>query len=747
MTTWKKTSCILCAQNCGLEVQTEGSRITKVRPDKGNPRSEGYVCRKGMSIAYFQNQAQRLTHPLKKVGDKFVKVSWDEAVDEISDRLKAVLDSHGSRALAYMGGGGQGCHFEAAFGRTFLTALGSQYHYNAIAQELTGMFWVNGRVFGKQYIPSIPDDHETDMLVSVGWTGWMSNQMPQTRRHLKRISDDPDKLLVVIDPRMSETAERANIHLPIRPGTDALFARAAISIVLKEGWHDQEYVEKHVTGFEEILHLFKDFDAKAASEVCGLEYEKVEDFARLFASRNSSVHTDLGMFMNRHSTVTSYLWAVLTAICGRACVRGGNIIPGCLMPIGSHSDERDERTWRTTATDFPAIMGYFPPNVMPEEILSGRDDRLRAVIVSGANPLRSYADTSAYEKAFSELDLLVTVEVAMSETAQLSHYVLPARSAYEKWDSSFFAWNFPEVYFQLRRPVCKPVGDCLEESEIFIRLSEKLGLVPEIPDDLKNTAAGERANFMLSLMDYLGKNPSAMKMVPVIVARTLGPVLGSNNLAALWGLLQTAPPSLRENAARAGFDPGPGMGEEIFKALLDKPEGIWIGKCDPENNLDQVKTEDGRINVSIPELYDWVRSIDAASEEKALAGNEEYPFILLAGHHMDMNANTVMRDPAWNKGRRACTMMMHPSDADALNFKDGQKVKVETEVGAEEVELEVTDKARPGQVIIPHGFGLIYQGEKYGANVNRLTKNTYRDPLAATPLHRYVPCRVNPLEG
>ncbi len=125
------------------------------------------------------------------------------------------------------------------------------------------------------------------------------------------------------------------------------------------------------------------------------------------------------------------------------------------MPIGSNSDERDPKTWRTVATNFPAIMGTFPPNVLPEEILSGHDERPRAVIVSGSNPLRSYADTRAYEEAFGKLDLLVTLEIAMTETAALSHYVLPARSGYESWDSTFFAWNYPDVFFHMRPPVVK----------------------------------------------------------------------------------------------------------------------------------------------------------------------------------------------------------------------------------------------------------------------------------------------------
>ncbi len=747
MASWQKTGCICCAQNCGLEVMTEGNRILKVRPDKQNPRSEGYCCRKGLKIAHYQNHADRLTHPLKKQGSGFVRISWDQALREIAERLRTVLDQQGPRCLAYVGGGGQGCHLEAAYGVRLLRALGSQYHYSPLAQELTGMFWVQGRTLGRQYLLTVPDDHETDLLMAVGWNGWMSHQMPQARRVLKRISEDPAKLLVVIDPRRSETAERADIHLALRPGTDALLTRAMIAIILQEGWQNSDYIAKHVSGFGSIKSLFNDFEAKSAIEVCQLDFEAVREVCRLFATRKSSLHADLGILMNRHSTVTSYLEVILLAVCGRIGVPGGNVIPGHLMPLGAHSDERDPKTWRTIATDFPAIMGAFPPNVMPEEIMADGPENLRAIIVSAANPLRSYADTTMYEEAFRRLDLLVTVDVAMTETALLSHYVLPARSCYEKWDTTFFAWTYPEIYFQLRRPVVEPVGEPLEESEILIRLSEHLGLMPVIPDSLHAAANGDRMEFGMELMQFAQTDSRAAKMLPFVLGKTLGASLGSSNLAAVWGMLQMAPKSFREAAARIGFDPGLAMGEQIYQALLDHPEGVWIGKSDPSDGLAEVRNEDHRINIFIPELQGWVRTIDAQSEQTAIRRDPEFPLILMAGRHIDENANTIMRDPSWNHGRpRPCTLAMHPSDANRLGFKDGQKANIVTQAGQADIEIELTDSAHPGHVVIPHGFGLVFQGQAYGVNVNRLTKNANRDPLAATPLHRFVPCRVEALQ-
>jgi anaerobic selenocysteine-containing dehydrogenase len=179
---------------------------------------------------------------------------------------------------------------------------------------------------------------------------------------------------------------------------------------------------------------------------------------------------------------------------------------------------------------------------------------------------------------------------------------------------------------------------------------------------------------------------------------------------------------------------------------MDHPEGLWVGRNDVENFWNELATEDKRINVLIPELADMVKSLDAESEAKALVMDEAFPLVLAGGRHMDYNANTIMRDPAWLDGKtRVCVLMMNPMDAASLGLNDGQTVKITTEAGSENIELEITDTARVGHVIMPHGLGLIHAGQKYGANVNRLTKNSNRDPIAGTPLHRFVPCRVEPV--
>ena len=751
METWHKTGCVLCAQNCGLEVLVDQDRIIRVRPDKDNPRSQGYVCRKGLNIRYHQYPKDRLTVPLKRMGNGFSEISWEQAVDEIAERLHDLVGRYGPRCLAYMGGSSQGGHFEASFGIGLLRAMGSRYYYSSAGQEFSGIWWLFGRMLGKQYNIAIPDEHAADMLVGWGWNGMMSHQMPQAKKTLTGFSRDPNRILVVIDPRNSETAAIADIHLAVRPGSDALLAKAMIAIIVREGWEATDYIGQFVHGWDRIRPWFENFDIRSAIDVCQLEYRQVVDVCRLMTTKRWCMHPDLGIYMGRNSTLNSYLMNILGAVCGIFCVRGGNVIPGMVipgmvMPMGFHADERNPQTWRTVETGMPpAAAGSFPPNVMPEEIMSPNPEHLRAVLVSACNPLRSYADTRAFEQAFDQLDLLVVNDIVMSETARHAHYVLPCRSYYESWDGTFFPWTFPEVFFQLRRPVVSPPGKCLEASQIFTLLADRLGLIPEIPLDVQKAAAeGDRLVFGLKLMEWAGKTPDIQSRMTFILAKTLGHVWNSAALAAAWGMLMTAPKTFRKNAARAGFPTGMDQGDRIFQALLDTPQGLWVGKAEIEDNWKAIATLSGKIEVFIPELAESVGNLNPSDEAEALKMPAEFPLILNAGRHMDTNMNTLMRNPDWNRGKRACTVAVSPDDANALGLTDGQPVRVVTEAGQAVGELQISMQVRSGTVLIPHGFGLIHDGTVYGINVNNLTKNTHRDPLG-TPIHRFVPCRIEKL--
>jgi len=738
---WRKTMCDLCPTGCGLEVLVEDGRIVKARGDKENGQSKGYCCRRGLNIHFHQN-SQRLAHPFKRVNGRLEPVSWNQALDEIAMKIRALIAEHGPECVAYAGEPGR-------WGGLLMGALGSHHYYSSLAQELGGDLYVAARMLGNPALglATCPDYDETDMLLAVGWNGTQSNMCPQGGRWLRGFTRDPAKLLVVVDPRRSETARIADIHLPIRPGTDALLTKAMIAIIVQEGWYDPDYLAAHTNGFEAILPWFADFAARPAVEVCGLDFDQVRAVCRLFATRKSSLRSGLGVEMNRHSTATSYLQTILKSVCGRIGVRGGNVIHGSPLHGSPPAPQPGAPVWVTPATGYFPIMGMLPPAVLPEEIISERADRVRAVIVCAANPLRSWPDTGAYEEAFARLELSVAIDLALSETARACDYVLPAKSCFETWGGVLPTINatFPDIYCQLRQPIVEAPGEARDTLEILVDLAGRLGVVPPVPEVLVEAAHGDRVAFAGDLLEFLRENPGAKQALPFILASTLGKACGSVALADIWFDLFTAPDFALAEMEQAGFKPGPYLADEVLRALIEHPEGLWTGRSFPEHNLAALGTADGRINLFLPEMADWVAGIDAASEAAALEPAAEYPLILVAGSHCFVSANTQLRDPAWNKGRRACTVWVNPADAGALALVDGRTARVTTEAGSVDIEVQVTEATRPGQVVIPQGFGLDFEGETYGVNVNLLTKNTHRDRIAGTPLHRYIPCRVKGL--
>lgn len=735
---WKRTACVLCGNACGLEVLIEGNRIVKVRPDKASPFSEGYICRKGNHLAFHQHDPDRLLYPLKRVDGRFERISWEQAIGEIAARLRDIVGQYGPRSLASVTGGGEFSFLTTPYAIRLVRRLGSRYNYSAANQEFSGRYWAHGLAFGNQGLHLGADLDNTDLLMLIGKNPMQSHHLPQARRVLRRMAKDPQRLLVVVDPRPTETARLADIHLALRPGTDALFLKALIALILEEGLEHRDYLSAHAEGLAEILPWFAGFDVRAALRVCELDYDLVHRVAREFAARRSSVLDDLGILMGRHSPLVSHLIVVLLALCGRLGAPGGNYID----VWGRHKPD-DPRAWRTLATDIPAINGTFPPNVLPEEITGDHPERIRAVVNVAANPLRSYADTTAYEEAFGRLDLLVVADIVMSETASLAHYVLPCKTAFESWDGNT-GDGFPGVIARMRPPVLEVEGEQRESGEIFTLLAEALGIIPPIPDSLHRAAeSGDLLEYGAALFQYLGTTPEAGKALEFVIARTLGRALGSVHLASILPAFAQMSSRRREEAARAGFAPGPRQGLDIFQAILDHPEGVRIGVRRIEESFRAVATDGGKIRLHHPAIEEWMRRITPGEEEAALQPDPEFPLVLMAGRHMDYTANTMMRDPAWDEGKRACTLAMNPADAAALGLADGQMARITTAAGSEVIEVEVTTDARRGQVVIPHGFGLVHRGVAWGVNVNRLTRNTHRD-FVGTPIHRYVPCRVEP---
>ena len=310
---WKQTACILCECNCGIEVRLggdDGRRFERIRGDKAHPASQGYTCEKALRLDHYQNgRAERVLRPLRRRADgTFEEIDWETAIAEVAARLAGGrATTHGGEKILYYGGGGQGNHLGGAYSGATLRAFGARYRSNALAQEKTGEFWVNGRMLGS--IVRADFEH-AEVALFVGKNPWMSHSFPRARTTLKEIARDPERAMIVIDPRRTETAELADFHLQVKPGRDAWLVGAMAAILVDEGLVDRAWLAEHATGFDEVVRR----TARASRSPSGATISGVDEAAR--AGRRASPRRrraaspcsrTSAIQMNRHSTLVSYL--------------------------------------------------------------------------------------------------------------------------------------------------------------------------------------------------------------------------------------------------------------------------------------------------------------------------------------------------------------------------------------------------------------------------------------------------------
>ncbi|HEY3143928.1 MAG TPA: molybdopterin-dependent oxidoreductase [Acidimicrobiales bacterium] len=507
---WKQTACILCTANCGIEVRLDGRRFERIRGDKAHPKSAGYTCEKALRLDHYQNGRHRLTSPMRRRSDgSYEEVDWDTAIAEVAAGLAAVRDTHGGETIFFYGGGGQGNHLHGAHGLVgLMPALGAKYYSNAIAQEKTGELWVNEQ-FGTG--PTTGDFAGAEVAMFVGKNPWQSHHIPEARRTLKAIAVDPARSLVVIDPRRTETAELADFFLQLRPGTDAWCLAAVLGVIVQDDLVDHAFLRDHSQGAETLLAALGDVPVAEFARRCGVPVELIEATARCIGTASSfSIMEDLGMEQAPHSTLSSYLEKLLWMVTGNFGKAGAMNAHSFFIDAtqGFRVGSLPEAT--TPVLGAPIIWGLTPAALIADEILTDHPKRYRALVVESSNPAHSLPDSQRFREAMAALEFSVVIDVAMTETARCADYVLPGASQYEKWETTFWHFEFPHNVFHLRAPVLDPLPGTLPEAEIHARLVRALGVVDEAKlEPLREAAAKGLDHFGPAFFGLAMSNPRA----------------------------------------------------------------------------------------------------------------------------------------------------------------------------------------------------------------------------------------------
>jgi anaerobic selenocysteine-containing dehydrogenase len=459
---------------------------------------------------------------------------------------------------------------------------------------------------------------------------------------------------------------------------------------------------------------------------------------------------DLGVQMNLHSTLCSYLEKLLWLLTGNFANPGGQYVPTSIVNLAgsSGSGSRSSGGRRTPVANALIISGLVPCNVIAEEILTDHPDRYRAMLVESANPAHSLADGPRMRDALEALEFVVVIDVAMTETAQLADYVLPAASQFEKAESTFFNFEFPHNYFHLRHPVVDPLPGTLPEPEIHARIIEALGALDHVDlRPLADAAREGRDAFGAKSLELMGEHPELGALASVVLYRTLGPTLpaGLESAALLWGAAQRSALEHRPSIERAGIEgEGTALGDALFDAILTSPSGVTFSVDEHADSWARVRTPGGQLHLANDIL---IEELTALATEQPPGGDPEFPLVLTAGERRSFTANTIIRDPAWRKRDASGALRVSEADATALRLSDGDTALLTTKRGSAKVLIEISPMMRPGHVALPNGLGLTHtpDGERVGVAPNELTSSEDRDPIAGTPYHKHVPARLEPI--
>ena len=762
---WHKTSCILCESNCGIEIRTDGREFVRIRGNKDHVESAGYTCEKALRLNHYQNHRARLTSPMRRRADgTYEEVDWDTAIKEVAAKLAWVRDTWGGDKIFRYGGGGLGNHLNGIYGAAVLGALGSVYKATAISQEKTGEAFVEGRLYGAHTRPEVS---EAEVIIFLGKNPWQSHGFPHARKTMQAIEKDPDRCMVVIDPKRTKSAEMADYHLRVRPGTDAFCIAAILGIMHRGNLFNEAFIRDHVEDAGPVLDVIAGVPVEDFAQRCGVPMEQLTAVAeRIGRAKSVGVLEDLGIEMGPNSTLISYLHRLIWILRGSWAIPGGNHPHSNFSSLAGSAPSQSgaasgnatprkpsSRAKVTPVTGARIIMGLIPCNSIPDEFLTDHPDRFRAFIVESGNPVHSMADSKKFREAMRSAEFSLVIDVAMTETARQADYVLPAATQYEKPEAVFFNFHFPHNVFNLRKPVLEPLAGTLPEAEISARLAEELGLYDMAGlQPLRDAAKKGLAEFGAAFMAHMAANPAHSKVGALILYRTLGEALpaGMAPAAGLWFMAHGVANSYPVQVRRAGIDDSTmSLGDALFTRILESDDGVVFTDHEYAEAWQLAKVNDERIRVNIPELVDLFARL---AERPVTYATTEFPLILSAGERRSNTANGIYRDPAWRKADHEGALAIHPADAARHGLNDGDRVRIVTAAGSAEPLVMIDEDMHEGHISLPNGMGLEFPDEKgehfvHGIAPNELTSLDWKDEIAGTPWHKHVPARLEPVAG
>ena len=701
-------TCPLCEACCGLELALDAGTVASIRGDADDVLSGGFICPKGAALAELHHDPDRLRAPLVKRDGRHVEVSWEEAFAEIERRLPPILAQHGKDAVA-MVIGNPAAHklglllYGARLGR----GLGTRNIYSASTLDQMPKQLAAGLVFGHWLSIPVPDITRTDLLVVLGANPLVSNgslwTVPDFRGKAKAMQARGG-VLVVIDPRRTETAALADRHVFIRPGGDAFFLLGVVHTLFAEGLVRLGAIEPHVDGVAALEAATRDFTPERVAARCGIDAAAIRELARQLATtERAAVYGRIGTCTQEYGTLASWLVDVVNALTGHLDAPGGAMFPRAAAfaanTLGAPGKGKGVTIGRrrSRVSGAPEVFGELPMGCLAEEIETPGEGQVRALITLAGNPILSAPDGPRLAAALATLDFIVSVDIYLNETTRHADVILPGRSPLEDahYDLAFpqLAWKNYARYSPPVLPSSQPA-----EWETLLRLlaiaTGESTPVPELDDKL--------------LADDV-RRLAGPQVAPMIL-----PLLGDTR----------GPDRLLDLALRGG----------PYRLTLEQvkaaPHGLDLGPL-TSRIPELLRTRSGKVELAPPLL---VADLDRA---RADLDRPQPAFVIVGRRQLRSNNSWMHNLPMLAKGSFRCVALVNPADAARLGLADGGRARITRGDRSIEVVVGISDEMMPGVISVPHGWGhdhaatrLRVAAERPGVNLNEILDPELRDPLS-----------------
>jgi len=734
-------TCPLCEATCGLQVEVADGVVTRIRGDLDDVFSKGYLCPKGSTLKALHDDPDRIRTPLHKVDGEFRPISWSEALALLDERLRPIVVEHGPDSVGVYSGNPWSHNYETIIYTSMLYGAVGKNRFAAATVDQRPREIVSSVHFGVRTAFPVPDIDRTDLLVLLGSDPIESNgslaTAPDWPGRMAAIRERGGRV-IVIDPRRSKTADVADEHIPLVPGTDAALLAGVANVLFADGLVTPGATGEHVDGLAEAAAALAPFTPESVAPWCGVAPSRIRSLAHEIASAPSAaVHGRLGTCLQDLATLSAWLLDVVNIATGNLD-RPGGVMFARPAALGLNTSGRpgvgagsDYGLVRSRVRGLPGAFQQLPAVCMAEEIETPGKGQVRALITIAGNPVLSVPDGARLARALDSLDFIVAVDIYLNETTRHADLILPAPSALQRshYDVAYYQFSVRNIA-NYSPPILPLAADEVPEWRTLLAITGIL--------------QGQGRDVDVDAMD----DGLAALFAQVAVADEHGPVHGRGAgelLDALHPL--RGPERILDLALRTGpygdaFGTRPGG---LSLALLrDHPHGIDLGALVPRIP-EMLRTPTGRIDLATPA---FVGDLDRLRQRLT---EPHPPLVLIGRRHLRSNNSWQHNITTLVKGKERCTLLVHPDDAARRGLLNGNRAVVTSAVASLVVPVEVTDRMLPGVVSLPHGWGhdlpgtaLTVASAHAGVNANLLAGTDAVDPLSGNPHLNGVPVELTP---